>query len=72
MVDELAEAGYSDLTVLDLSETALTRAPSRLGSARQSVNWIRADVICWEPTSTRALWHDRAASHFLIVSSWRM
>lgn len=71
MVDELARAGYGDLTVLDLSDSALTRARSRLGSAGQSVNWIRADVTRWEPTRTWALCHDRAVFHFLIAEEDR-
>lgn len=65
MVDELVRAGYGDLTVLDVSDSALTRARSRLGSAGRSVSWIRADVTHWEPARTWALWHDRAVFHFL-------
>lgn len=65
MVDELTEAGYGDLTVLDVSDSALTRARSRLGSAGRSVSWVRADVTRWEPARTWALWHDRAVFHFL-------
>ncbi len=65
MVDVLTEAGYGDLTVLDVSDSALTRARSRLGSAGRSVSWVRADVTRWEPARTWALWHDRAVFHFL-------
>ncbi len=65
MVDELTEAGYGDLTVLDVSDSALTRARSRLGSVGRSVSWVRADVTRWEPARTWALWHDRAVFHFL-------
>lgn len=71
MVDELARAGYADLTVLDVSDSALTRARSRLGSAGRSVSWIRADVTRWEPTRTWALWHDRAVFHFLTAEEDR-
>ncbi len=71
MVDELTRAGYSDLTVLDLSDSALTRARSRLGSAGRSVTWIRTDVTRWEPTRTWALWHDRAVFHFLTAEEDR-
>lgn len=71
MVDELARAGYGDLTVLDLSDSALARARSRLGSAGRSVSWIRADVTRWEPTRTWALWHDRAVFHFLTAEEDR-
>lgn len=71
MVDELTRAGYGDLTVLDLSDSALTRARSRLGSAGRSVSWIRSDVTRWEPIRTWALWHDRAVFHFLTAEEDR-
>lgn len=71
MVDELTRAGYSDLTVLDLSNSALARARSRLGPAGRSVSWIRTDVTRWEPTRTWALWHDRAVFHFLTAEEDR-
>lgn len=65
MVDELAAAGYDDVTVLDLSSAALERSRSRLGMAAENVSWIRTDITDWEPTSTWTLWHDRAV-HFLV------
>ena len=49
LVDELLHAGYEQITVLDLSETALDRARSRLGSLAGNVSWIRADVTVWTP-----------------------
>lgn len=64
--DELLEAGYQRLTVLDLSETALGRARSRLGSAAERVTWVCADVTRWTPPRRSDLWHDRAVFHFLI------
>ena len=64
--DELLEAGYERISVLDLSETALDRARSRLGSDAESVKWICADVTRWTPPRRWDLWHDRAVFHFLI------
>ncbi len=66
LADELLQAGYDDITMLDLSETALDRARSRLGSAARRVTWIQADVTSWTPTRRWSLWHDRAVFHFLI------
>lgn len=65
MVDELLAAGYDDLTVLDLSKAALSRARSRLGPAARSVTWIQADVTSWTPERSWDVWHDRAVFHFL-------
>ncbi len=71
MVDELVEAGYEDVTILDLSHAALERSRVRLGSAAGNVTWICADATDWEPTSTWTLWHDRAVFHFLTTEDDR-
>jgi hypothetical protein len=42
LVDELVYAGYEQITVLDLCETALDRAQARLRSAAGKVTWIRS------------------------------
>ena len=65
LVDALFDAGYSDLTVLDLSETALATARARLGQSGMKAEWIAADVTRWEPQRKYDIWHDRAALHFL-------
>ncbi|MDH3293514.1 MAG: class I SAM-dependent methyltransferase [Acidimicrobiia bacterium] len=66
LVDELLHAGYEQITVLDLSQTALDRARSRLGPASGNVSWIRGDVTGWTPPRRWDLWHDRAVFHFLV------
>jgi trans-aconitate methyltransferase len=65
LVDVLIEKGYQDLTVLDLSETAVSIAKLRLGQSAALVKWVGADVTKWEPERAYDLWHDRAAFHFL-------
>lgn len=65
LVDALIENGYRDLTVLDLSESAVSIAKMRLGQSAALVKWIVTDVTQWEPPSRYDLWHDRAAFHFL-------
>ena len=62
--DRLLARGYSDLTVLDLSEVALEAARVRVG-AETTVTWLAQDVLTWEPARSFALWHDRAVFHFL-------
>ena len=62
--DRLLARGYTDLTVLDLSEVALEAARARVG-AGSTVTWLAQDVLTWEPTRTFTLWHDRAVFHFL-------
>ena len=65
LVDTLLRDGYSDLTVLDVSEVALGRTQARLGAAAEKVSWIVADITRWRPPRRWDVWHDRAVFHFL-------
>jgi trans-aconitate methyltransferase len=71
LADALLQAGYSDLTVLDLSRVALAAAQARLGERAGAVQWIRADVTEWGPQRAYDLWHDRAVFHFLAEEAER-
>jgi 2-polyprenyl-3-methyl-5-hydroxy-6-metoxy-1,4-benzoquinol methylase len=66
LVDDLLARGYRNVTVLDLSETAIHVAKARLGTAAERVAWVHADVTT-HPFAARSfdLWHDRAVFHFL-------
>ena len=64
-VDHLIDMGYQDISVLDISETAINRAKQRLGDRASKVKWIVADVACFNPSEEYDFWHDRAAFHFL-------
>lgn len=66
LVDDLLAAGYTDVTVLDISAAALDVARSRLGAAAARVTWIEADVLHADlQAAYYELWHDRAVFHFL-------
>jgi trans-aconitate methyltransferase len=71
LVDGLLAQGFKNVTVLDISEAALSVAKARLGDQAKHVQWVVADVTTWEPPHTYDLWHDRAAFHFLIEDSVR-
>ncbi len=71
LTQALLALGYEDLTVLELSQVALDRARSRLGSRAELVRWIHADVTAFEPDRTWQLWHDRAVFHFLVDQEQR-
>jgi len=64
LVDALLDAGYTDVTVLDVSDAALVAAKARLGGAAARATWIVSDVTAWKPPRRYDLWHDRAAFHF--------
>lgn len=65
LVDYLLDEGYENISVLDISEEALTRAKKRLGGKAAKVNWIVSDITEFNPSTTYDFWHDRAAFHFL-------
>jgi SAM-dependent methyltransferase len=66
LVDDLLDAGYRHLTVLDLSESALAEARKRLGARASQVGWLAADITQASlPANAYDVWHDRAVFHFL-------
>lgn len=72
LVDDLLAHGCFDLTVLDISQTAIAANKKRLGEAAGRVRWLVADVTQaqLEP-SAYDVWHDRAVFHFLTDPSDR-
>ena len=72
LVDDLVSAGYSDITVLDISATALEVTKHRLGSMGAHVKWLAADILEIElPVGAYDIWHDRAVFHFLTSDDQR-
>ena len=67
LVDDLLDAGYSDVTVLDASREALRLARERLGERAGRATWLPADVTTAAlPPGRFRFWHDRAVFHFLL------
>ena len=66
LVDALLDRGYADITLLDVSETALAATRARLGPRGASVAFVAADIAEWRPERRWDLWHDRAVMHFLV------
>lgn len=72
LVDDLIADGFQQISILDISGTALQLARQRLGPKANDVKWIEADI-------TRAdllhqaydVWHDRAVFHFLMQAADR-
>jgi trans-aconitate methyltransferase len=71
LADALLERGFLDLTILDLSSTALSAAKTRIGGEAERVQWIVADITTWEPSRAYDIWHDRATFHFMVAESDR-
>ncbi len=73
LVDDLLLCGYKNLTVLDVSQTAIEITRKRLGSAAEQVRWLVGDIVEIElEPYAYDLWHDRAVFHFLTTPERRL
>jgi cyclopropane fatty-acyl-phospholipid synthase-like methyltransferase len=64
LVDYLLAEGFFNISVLDISASAIEKAKARLGAEAAKVNWIVCDILDFHPSEKYDLWHDRAAFHF--------
>lgn len=66
LVDDLLKGGLCHVSVLDVSDEALTLARRRLGEREKLVRWYVGDVLELAlPPEGFDFWHDRAVLHFL-------
>ncbi|HEX8984005.1 MAG TPA: class I SAM-dependent methyltransferase [Bryobacteraceae bacterium] len=73
LVDDLVARGYENITVLDISRTAIDANRKRLGKAAERVHWLDADITKVElEHSAYDVWHDRAVFHFLTAPEDRV
>ena len=69
LADELLDRGFQRLVLVDISDVALARTRDRLGDAGGRVTYIAGnlcDPTLLDAVGPVALWHDRAALHFLV------
>lgn len=72
LAEDLLQAGFTALTVLDISACALEAAKRRLGPLAPRVTWREADITSASlPPHAYDLWHDRAVFHFLTSAADR-
>ena len=65
LVDYLLDAGYQNISVLDIAHGAIEQAKVRLGDRANKVEWLECDITKFSPAVAFDLWHDRAVFHFL-------
>jgi len=68
LASELVARGHMDVTVLEISATAITEAQKHSPAV---VKWLQADILTWRAERTYGLWHDRAVLHFFTEESER-
>lgn len=71
LVDHLLDAGYRELTVVDIAAASMDAARQRLGAASDQVSWIVADATEFRSARSFDVWHDRAVFHFLVDATDR-
>ena len=72
LVDDLCALGYKKLTLLDVSEEAISQTLNRLGKLPVSIKTIIGNISkITTQENLYDLWHDRAVFHFLTEESQR-
>ena len=70
LVDDLLARGHENITVLDVSQTAIDVTKKRLRLAAEQIHWLVADVTEAQlGPGAYDVWHDRAVFHFLTETS---
>lgn len=73
LVDDLLARGYLNITILDISQTAIDVTRKRLKELDERVQWLAGDVTKLElPRGAYYIWHDRAVFHFLTRTDERL
>ncbi len=73
LVDDLLTRGFENITVLDISQTAIDANRKRLGKPSERVQWLVGDITKIDlPRSAYDVWHDRAVFHFLATPGDRV
>jgi 2-polyprenyl-3-methyl-5-hydroxy-6-metoxy-1,4-benzoquinol methylase len=64
-VNYLLSEGYTNITVLDISQNAIEKKQAELGEMAKDVKWMVSDIVDFQPSEQYDFWHDRATFHFL-------
>ncbi|MDD4856299.1 MAG: methyltransferase domain-containing protein [Sulfuricurvum sp.] len=65
LADALIHFGYQDITLLDITSSALEIIKKRLGAAADLPIYCVGDVCTFSSEKSFDVWHDRAVFHFL-------
>jgi SAM-dependent methyltransferase len=65
LIDKLHDIGFTDLNVLDISQSALARLRTEVVKDRYPVHYFCANIMNFQSSRRFDVWHDRAVFHFL-------
>jgi len=65
LADNLITHGYKNITLIDLSDKALSLIKSRLGDNADIPEYLSDDITTIKFNKSFDIWHDRAVFHFL-------
>ena len=65
LADNLLDEGYTHLSLLELSPTAIQTTKDRLKTHTSKVNFYNENILNFQSDTQFDLWHDRAVFHFL-------
>ncbi len=71
LAGDLVRSGHTDVTVADISASAIERAKAELGPLAERVTWLQADLRTHAFDRAYDLWHDRAVFHFMVEDTDR-
>jgi 2-polyprenyl-3-methyl-5-hydroxy-6-metoxy-1,4-benzoquinol methylase len=73
LISDLLTRGYTNITALDISTTAISLTQQRLGPSASKIRWLVGNILdaALQPASFD-LWHDRAVFHFLTTRGQRV
>jgi len=73
LVDDLVARGYGNISILDISQTAIDVTKKRLGATSEDIRWLVGDITNTElEPCSYDVWHDRAVFHFLTAPAARV
>jgi ubiquinone/menaquinone biosynthesis C-methylase UbiE len=61
----LIDKGFTNVTVLDISASAIENNRKRMGKKSEKIKWVVSDINSFSPDEKYTFWHDRAVLHFL-------
>ncbi len=65
LTDNLLEKGYTDISLLELSTSALNTTKSRLKKHSNKLTFYNKNILDFNTGKKFKFWHDRAVFHFL-------